>query len=182
MIASIDGWIEDLLATPLFSGVSCEECRGLLEIAEPARFGGGEFVLRQGDSNRRLWLLLDGECEVLRQDGSNGPSGEPLLLATLSPVSTIGEMSFFQSAPHSASVRTKNAVHLLYIAPESFAEFRASRPEVACKLAINLVSSLAERLRSMDRWVAELATQTKAAKRVPELSLLREKLFQDWNV
>ena len=197
MIALPEQCFAGLLATPLFAGVTFDGCRQLLGIAEHARFDSGEFVVRQGARNPRLWLLIDGECDVLRDiekpaEGDarlkeNGRaearrSSAPLVLATLSPVSTFGEMSFFQPAEHSASVVAKTPVELLFVTPGRFTDFRAARPEVACKLAINLVAGLAERLRRMDQWVAELALTPKAAKRVPELALFRDKLFQDWNL
>lgn len=197
MIALPEQSYAGLLATPLFSGVSVEECRQLMSIAEHTRFSAGECVVQQGARNPRLWLLVEGECDVLR-DVERPPEGEgkskingrsetrrsssPLLLATLSPISTFGEMSFFQSAAHSASVTAKTAVELLFVTPERFADFKAARPDVACKLAINLVAGLAERLRRMDQWVAELSLAPKAVKKAPELALFRDKLFQDWNL
>ena len=41
--------------------------------------------------------------------------------------------------------------------------------------------SLADRLRRMDEWVAELAAHNPPGERVPEWSAFRDKLFNDWN-
>ena len=52
----------------------------------------------------------------------------------------------------------------------------------AFKLAYNVVQQLAERLRRMDEWVAELANNPSAAANVPEWSRFRNKLFNGWTL
>ena len=63
--------------------------------------------------SQNLWILLEGTCEVFRQENGGEPGSLPLVLATLEPYAAFGEMSFFQTAPHSASVRGETRVKLL---------------------------------------------------------------------
>jgi CRP/FNR family transcriptional regulator, cyclic AMP receptor protein len=170
-------WIKQI---PLFRTFSEEECRHLEEIAARRVFHPGETVLQQGALSQEMWVLLEGKCEVVKQVDV-GQQRE-IVLATLEPYSNFGEMSFFHSAPHSASVRAQTHVELLCITRAEFDRLIACDSKVACKLAINTVHSLAERMRRMDEWVAELITKQPAEPSVPEMARLRAKLFDSWQL
>jgi hypothetical protein len=61
-----------------------------------------------------------------------------------------------------------------------------SQPSAACRLATNTIDSLAERMRRMDEWVAELVRRENArgehAPPLPEWNELRKRLFESWTV
>lgn len=144
-----------LRKVPVLQGLLDQSCCPLAEIVQLLHFEPGEFILRQGNSSQSLWLLLEGTCEVIKHP-TGQPQEEPVVLATLEPFSSFGEMSFFQRVPHSASVRAKSAVRLGCISRADFDTLVARHPEVAYQLAVNVVESLAERLRRMDDWVTRL--------------------------
>ena len=52
----------------------------------------------------------------------------------------------------------------------------------AYKLACNVVTCLADRLRRMDEWTARLLAEDALDRRVPEWNDFRQKLFRGWNV
>lgn len=166
---------------PIFRGFSAAEWKRLLEIAEVGEFAPGEVILTQGQRSQRLCVLLEGSCEVFHTlAGEN--SSEPTTLATLEPLANFGEMSFFHPAPHSASVRAKTAVKLLVIERAHYDELCKEQDSAACKLALNTVESLAERLRRMDDWVDELVHRGQANQRIPEWTRLRATLFDGWKL
>ena len=100
----------DLISTavfkniPIFRGYSAAEWERLLDIAEVGEFQPGEVILMQGERSQRLWVLLEGCCEVYHTLAGQNAS-EPTTLATLEPFANFGEMSFFHPAPHSVSAR-----------------------------------------------------------------------------
>ena len=55
---------EVLQQIALLEGLSPTECRQLVEIATTVDFNPGEIVLHQGQRGQRLWILLEGKCEV----------------------------------------------------------------------------------------------------------------------
>ena len=57
-----------------------------------------------------------------------------------------------------------------------------SQSSLACKLTMNVVQILAERLRRMDQWVVELKTKAAASQSSADLSKLREQLFDTWQL
>jgi CRP/FNR family transcriptional regulator, cyclic AMP receptor protein len=166
---------------PVFRGFSPIEWDRVMRIAEISDVAPGELIITQGERSQRLWVLLEGMCEVFHQLAEGNP-GEPTTLATLEPYANFGEMSFFHPAPHSASVRAKTAAKLLSIERSRFESLCSQEASATCKLAVNTVASLAERLRRMDEWVDELVHRGQASQRIPEWNRLRATLFDGWKL
>jgi CRP-like cAMP-binding protein len=176
---------EVLHRIPLLSNLNESEFHQIADVARARTFAAGDYVIRQGDQSRDLWIVLEGQCEVVRRLTSNGQSAsqqEAIQLAVLVPYSHFGEMSFFHPAPHSADVRASSAVKLLQITHADYADMISDGIWAAYKLAYNVVQQLAERLRRMDEWVAELANNPSAAANVPEWSRFRSKVFDGWTL
>ena len=168
---------------PMFRGLSGAEWDRLMRIAEISEAAAGELIITQGEQSQKLWVLLEGTCEVFHNHNSaEGKPAEPITLATLEPYANFGEMSFFHPAPHSASVRAKSAVKLLSIERSRYETLCSQEASAACKLALNAVASLAERLRRMDEWVDELVHRGQAPQKIPEWNRLRATLFDGWKL
>jgi CRP-like cAMP-binding protein len=176
--------LETLRQIPILRGMNESELRQFAEVFRTRQFNPGEYVLRQGDESRDLWVVVSGQCEVVRRlkPSENHHPTESLVLAALEPYSHFGEMSFFHPAPHSADVRARGPLELIQITHADYADMIQEGVWAAFKLAYNIVQELAERLRRMDEWVAELANNPQAAANVPEWSRFRNKLFDGWTV
>lgn len=108
-------------------------------------FGAGEAILREGERAGVLYILIDGEVEVLKGD---------IQINTVSdPGAFFGEMSVLLDAPHVATVRTL-APSRFFVA-ENAAEFLSSDPAVG--LAVSRL--LARRLHSVITYLADLKRQ-----------------------
>jgi CRP/FNR family transcriptional regulator, cyclic AMP receptor protein len=176
---------EVLHRIPLLSGMNESEFHQIADVARVRTFAAGDYVIRQGDQSRDLWIVLEGECEVARRLAPNGQSSnhqDAIVLAVLQPYTHFGEMSFFHPAPHSADVRARSPLKLLQITHADYADMIQDGIWAAFKLAYNVVQQLAERLRRMDEWVAELANNPYAAANVPEWSRFRSKVFDGWTL
>ncbi len=176
---------EILRRIPLLRNMNESEFRQMTEVVRVREFSPGEVVIEQGGQSRNLWVVLEGQCQVVRRlkpavDGE--PEGDTLVLASLKPFNHFGEMSFFHAAPHSADVRASSAVKLLQITHGDYHDMVREGIGAAFKLAYNVVQELAERLRRMDEWVADLATNSAAAANVPEFSRFRNKMLDGWSL
>ncbi len=179
---------------PLMHGLNETELRQLTEVLVSRRFKAGEWIFEQGQSSQALWILLEGRCEVIKC--YHYQPKESVVLAELEPNSYFGEMSFFSPAPHSASVRAKTDVNLLYLSRGEYDAMIREGVSAAYKLAYNVLQGMAQRLRHTDEWLTRLATHhdgagagdsTGATNAVgkaqqPEWLTFRDKLFKGWNL
>lgn len=173
--------VATLRQVPLFQNLSDEERGQIFQAAESKQFQPGEEILQQGGTCQNLWIVLDGECDVVKRVG-DVPAGQEVVLATLGPYENFGEMSFFQAAPHAAAVRARTRMNVLRLPRAAYDGLVKDGAGAAFKLAYSTVESLAKRLRQMDEWVARLLTENAKKDRAAEWSGFREKLFKEWNL
>jgi CRP-like cAMP-binding protein len=165
---------------PLFENFTDEECDQVANMATAETYRPGQVVLRQGTTSRNLWIVLHGECEVVRVPEGNH---REVLLATLGKGQNFGEMSFFHEAPHSASVRAKTDVKLLRITRADYDRMAHENCPAAYKLAFNTVESLADRVRRLNDMVVQLtAAKDPPATHSKEWENFRANLMKEWNL
>lgn len=160
----------------LFQNVLHAERQEILNLMERQTFPRGDTILREGRSIQILWIILRGNCEVIKSTKTGGTQR----LAVLEPLNVFGEMSFYHPAPHSASVRALTEVDVLRLPREKFDELLESGSTAAVKLALNTVGVLAERLRKMDDWTCDLVEKPGAAQHREEWQEFRARLYTDW--
>ena len=177
---SVDSAI--LARIPIFQGLSDVQRQEVVALGDVKTLAPGDVLLEQGQTSQDLWIVLEGSCEVHKQLTSRPATAEPTLLAVLEPFSSIGEMSFFHPAPHSASVRAKTAAKLFRLPRSRFDELLGRNPGITSRLAANTIGNLAERMRRMDDWVVELLAHRPADPRIPEWNELRRRVFDGWKL
>jgi CRP-like cAMP-binding protein len=170
----------ELAAAPLFKGLSSEECDQIAQAGCLMVFQHGDAIVRQGEHDQSMWIILEGTCRVIKESASDGP--DPIELATLEHPDNFGEMSFFHVAPHSASVIAEGKVRVFRLQREQYDGLIQANCRSAYKLALNTVESLAGRLRRMDGWISELLEHPRYRPRVVEWEHFRDKLFKGWNL
>ena len=60
---------EFLQQLPLFAGLSEEDLNQLYEMAEPVSIVTGEYVMVEGEPGDALYVLLEGDLEVVKRIG-----------------------------------------------------------------------------------------------------------------
>jgi small-conductance mechanosensitive channel/CRP-like cAMP-binding protein len=84
---------------PFFKMLDEHEIETLLNNAKVLRFGRGEKVIEQGANGRSMFLLLEGEADVIVR-----ANGTETRVATLQPGDYCGEMSLLTGEPTTATV------------------------------------------------------------------------------
>jgi len=102
--------LADLLASaPLFAELRAVEREALARAARPMTLGPTERLVIEGhESTRSLYVLADGELEVLRRD----EHGHDHVVDRMEKGAVIGEMSLLTGAPYSATVRALDGAQL----------------------------------------------------------------------
>jgi CRP-like cAMP-binding protein len=117
-----------------------------LSYAEQLEIAPGDVVIRQMDVDRVVYVLTRGELEVVAAKGAGGPKKT---IATISPVAIIGEQTFLDSEPRTATVlaKTEATVHRLTLS--DFDRLRAEEPEIASAFLFDVARSLSLRARPL---------------------------------
>jgi NADH dehydrogenase len=86
-------------------------------------FEPGDIIFEQGDLGDSVYVINEGECEVLCER-----RGEQELLATLSGGECFGEMALLSDRTRSATIRARTAMNVLIIPRGDFNKLRRSVP------------------------------------------------------
>lgn len=144
---------------PVFGTMSPEERQHVQQIAEYRRYNKGQTVIRERDDvPQGLWMLRHGTCHVIR-DLSGGAEQQ---MAMLEPGAIFGEMSFFDPAPHSATIRAVDACELMFLPAEKIETLRMIDLSAAYKLVVNAGQIMASKLRRMDHYTLDLFPAARA--------------------
>ncbi len=111
-------------ACPIFQGFTVEEYEQVLELLEQESYATGDVIIDEGKSKQDLWIVVQGSCEVVKMNKSKSQKQ----LATIEAGAVFGEMSFFQKAPHSATVRALTAVKVMRLTRENFELLQTQLP------------------------------------------------------
>ena len=135
----------------LFGGLD-DETLGVLASTLPVEFfEPGQRIVTEGDPAREMFVILDGELEVLKR----APSGAEIRVAMLGPSSWFGEMSILDVQARSASVRTLAPCRVLRITSEHVDRCLYRRDLKAYSLFVmNIARELSRRLRVTDSILA----------------------------
>ena len=143
---------EMLRETALFRGLSIDEIEELLAVAEDQEHAAGANILHEGGRDRALYVIFDGEVEIVLPTPSLGET----TVIKLGAGSVFGESTFFHPAPHVAVARCLTQVLAVRLPRQRFDHLLENSSLAAYKLAANAATLLAERLQSTDRWIEGL--------------------------
>ena len=133
-------------------------CRG----RKAETFKAGAVLIQEGGEEGKLFVLVEGQVEVLRKDTQVSFVDEP--------GSLFGEMSVLLDMPYSANVKALSNVKAYVI--DNPIEFLGSKPEIALELA----ALLARRLYYTTSYLVDL--QQQAAGRREDLDMVDKILAQ----
>jgi CRP/FNR family transcriptional regulator, cyclic AMP receptor protein len=108
-------------------------------------FSPGEVLLAEGGKDRILYILIEGEIEVLKGDFQINTVSEPGAI--------FGEMSVLLDIPHTATVKTLAPSRVYMV--ERAGEFLQSHMDITYQLA----RLLAQRLHGITTYLVDLKNQ-----------------------
>ena len=117
----------------------------LLADREVCRFDSGQPVVRQGERTDRLYFLIEGAVEILKDDVSVTVASQPGVV--------FGEMAVLLGEPHTATVRAVKPSSFYFI--ENPLEFLKSSPA----MCLHVCELLARRLDSLNKYLVDVKQQ-----------------------
>ena len=107
-------------------------------------FNKGEIIIKEGDSDRNLFLLSKGLVSVRIHLPE---SDRYKRLITYSAGVTFGEMAFLDGSPRSADVWSDEESETYVLSPAEFNGLQNENPQIAIKLIRNIALEISDRLR-----------------------------------
>jgi CRP/FNR family transcriptional regulator, cyclic AMP receptor protein len=140
-----------LQANALFGGLSDVQMPAVIALLKEESFAAGDLVVREGEHGDRIHFILSGTAEVVKHATPGiADDNSTARLVVLKPGAAFGEMSFIDTQPRSASVRTMEPVQTLSLANRDMHKLYRTHPEIFTMIILNLARELSRRLRQMD--------------------------------
>ena len=137
---------DDLLFMP---EATASEWAAVFSFAERLEVPAGLAVVQAGEEDRALYLITEGTLAVRlpRADGA---------VKEIEAPAVVGEMSFFDGDPRSATLEALTDVEGARLDPDAFDRLAAAEPELARAMLLDLARILAGRLRRANEMIREL--------------------------
>ena len=87
-------------------------------------FEGGEVIFREGERGDRVYVIVEGEIDIVRA----APGGGETLIVRLGQGKTFGEIALVRDQPRNATARSASKVNLLSMDRETFQTLFATMP------------------------------------------------------
>lgn len=146
---------QQLKQVPLLSGLDEKQRKLLAFTCEVFHFAESEFLFHEGETSDSVYVILDGEVEIIGSDGR----GRAVPLAVTPAGNLVGEMAVLcGGAARTAGVKARGAVSALKIPNERFLELLSANPQAA----LHVMRTLSQKLADTSRHAAELQTQLDA--------------------
>lgn len=128
-----DSFLEGLLERhALFGAVADGGRASLMDQFEGLEISSGTRLISQDTKSPGLFLILDGEVDIIRED-----EDWEITIETLGPGEVFGEVGLVSDQPTQANVEMTKAGHLLHLPSRDFDAVAADYPGIA-KYAVNL--------------------------------------------
>jgi CRP/FNR family cyclic AMP-dependent transcriptional regulator len=125
--------IDLIKGVPLFASASKQELAEIAGIADEIDLPEGKVLIREGDTGREFFVLIEGSAEVAR-------AGKKV--ASIGPGDFFGEISLIAKTPRNATITTTSPVRTLVITDRAFRQLLDHAPQIQ----IGVLTALAERL------------------------------------
>jgi CRP-like cAMP-binding protein len=144
--------ISQLSEIGIFGGLGKDVLATFVDGVEVDELDAGATVFKEGDSGREMFVILDGEVEVLRRS----KRGHETRVAILGPGDWFGEMSILDVLPRSATTRVLAPSRLLKVSAHDLDSLYRRDMKSYALLVLNVAREMSRRLRVADGLLAEL--------------------------
>jgi CRP-like cAMP-binding protein len=127
-----------------FSDFTREDVEQLAAFMQVYRADTGETIIREGEVDDYLILIVDGRVEISKAD----TQGELRPMTIVSAGATLGEMSMIDGEPRFATCVALEPTTFAVLSRSSMVKIIIEEPALGSKILIKLVTLLSQRLRA----------------------------------
>jgi CRP/FNR family transcriptional regulator, cyclic AMP receptor protein len=158
-LAQWEGLLEN---SALLEDFTREEVDTLGELVLHVRAQPGQMLIREGDLDDWMLLLLRGTVDVGKRIGpeaNHHERGDNTRLGVVRPGTVLGEMSMFDGEPRYASCWALSEVEAAALDRAAVARLIQARPDIGAKLLVKLMQLLSQRLRNTSGQLVKVLRQ-----------------------
>lgn len=123
-----------------------EQCRLLSQHVTPRTLGDSEVLLREGEKDNHLYVVVTGSLAVTHETGS----GDWIALHLLRPKDMAGEMGFLDGLEHSATLRAVGTTVIFSLQRDRLEALLDSQPRLVYLVMRAIVREVHAILRRMN--------------------------------
>lgn len=150
--AALPPTLEQLREIGLFGGLGDAVLEEYVQRLPLVLLEPGDLVFREGELGRELYVLLDGEMEIVK----SGKSKREARVAMLGPGDWFGEMAILDVMPRSASARALAPSRLLRMCAQDLDALYRRDLKSYSIIVLNIAREMSRRLRVADGLLAEV--------------------------
>ena len=125
---------------PIFKGLSPSQVKKILGLCSHKSYKPGAQVCRRNSPSDEMYILLSGELIVVTIEG--------IRVATILPVTTVGEMGVITGQPRSATVEVSKPSNIFVVNKRSFDSMLREDSEMRATVYKNIIDVLSDKLNN----------------------------------
>jgi CRP/FNR family cyclic AMP-dependent transcriptional regulator len=138
-MAGRDAYLDHLGSIGLFSALSRKELQRVAKVSDEVKVPAGHVLAKQGDVGREMFVLVEGQATVRRNNRK---------ITGLGPGAAVGELSLLDRGPRTATVTCDSDCTVLVLGAREFTALLDEIPGLAHKVLGRLAA-----------WVRDLDSQ-----------------------
>jgi CRP/FNR family cyclic AMP-dependent transcriptional regulator len=139
-------------STLMKEDITDDECKELASAFALRALAPDEILIREGESDDTLSIVVDGDIAVTRDAGG----GEFVTLQHLKPGDISGAMGFIDGNPHSATLRATRESHVITLHRVALEAMIETRPQLVYKVMRMIIRSVHKTVMQMNRQFVEM--------------------------
>ena len=136
-----------LAKVSLFSKMKASDLERIASLAQSHVFQAGETIIREGDRDGRLFVIVSGEVDIIKGLGKKNER----YVRTLGPLNYFGEMALIDDLVRSASVVAKGETGVLILDQLTLRQDIERYPA----MAFELMRMLSQRIRGIEKTIVD---------------------------
>lgn len=134
-----------LSAVSIFSQMTAKDLERIAEHARVREFDQGELIIKEGERDNRLFIVINGRVEAIKRLGQR----DEKILGAFGPRAYFGEMAMIDDLERSASVVATEHTRLLCLEQLDLHKEMAEYPG----MAFELLQMMSRRLRAAEKFI-----------------------------
>lgn len=140
-----------LRGVPIFGGLEGRRLQRVIDVLEEEAWRAGQVIFNEGELGRTMYVLREGEVEVLR----TAANGQKVPIVRLGPGEVFGEMTLVELQPRSATIRVKKPARTYSLTNLDLYNLYRDDNYAYVILLQNICRMLSRRLRKADSRICE---------------------------